>query len=203
MALYCDIDGTLSRIAPTPDSARIEPGAPEALRRISGFGIRVVAISGRSSEDARNLVGLHEIDYAGNHGFELLTRDGRLVSEEVRQASLLVQQALGEIEALGVQLPPGVLIENKVYTGSIHYRTDGRSRSGPPDSTAAPDRDCGTPWIASDQRSYGLRTAAPAGHQQGRLCRQRRASPRNHDGRISGRRSNRCRWFYCCALSRR
>ena len=122
MALYCDIDGTLSRIAPTPDSARIEPGSPEALRRISGFGIRVVAISGRSAEDARNLVGLHEIDYAGNHGFELLTRDGRLVSEEVRQASLLVQQALSEIEALGVRLPAGVLIENKVYTGSVHYR---------------------------------------------------------------------------------
>jgi len=122
MALYTDIDGTLSPIALTPGSARIEPGAAEALTAISTRGIRVVAISGRSADDARNLVGLDSIDYAGNHGFELLTPSGRIVSEEVQRASIAVLDAITRLEEIAPSLPSGILIENKTFTGSVHYR---------------------------------------------------------------------------------
>jgi trehalose 6-phosphate phosphatase len=122
MALYTDIDGTISPIAPTPTQAMLFPGAAEALSAISTHGIRVVAISGRAADDAHRLVGIDHIDYAGNHGFELKSASGRVVSEEVATSSLAVKAALAELSAAGGTLPDGVFIEDKLYTGSVHYR---------------------------------------------------------------------------------
>lgn len=122
MALYTDIDGTLSPIAATPAEAYLLPGAADALRAISARGIRVVAISGRAAEDARRLVGVEGIDYAGNHGFELVTASGRVISDDVAQASLAIRAALDDVAALSGALPDGILIEDKTFTGSVHYR---------------------------------------------------------------------------------
>ncbi|HET7055019.1 MAG TPA: trehalose-phosphatase [Thermomicrobiales bacterium] len=122
MAIYADIDGTICPIAATPSAAILYPGAAAALDAIRRGGVRVVAISGRAAEDARRLVGLPDIDYAGNHGFELMTASGRVISEDVAAASLSVEAALGEVTALAAALPDGILIEDKAYTASIHYR---------------------------------------------------------------------------------
>jgi len=122
MALYTDIDGTLAPIAPTPDSATLAPGAADALRAIHQCGIRVVGISGRAAHDARALVGLDELSYAGNHGFELLTPDGPVIAADVAHSVTAVASAMAEINADIEQLPAGVLVENKTYTGSVHYR---------------------------------------------------------------------------------
>jgi trehalose 6-phosphate phosphatase len=122
MALYTDIDGTISPIAATPSDAFLLPGAAEALRAIRAHGIRVVAVSGRAADDARRLVGLPELDYAGNHGFELMTAKGRVISEDVALASTSVKEALADLAALSDALPSGLVIEDKTFTGSVHYR---------------------------------------------------------------------------------
>jgi trehalose 6-phosphate phosphatase len=122
MALYTDIDGTISPIASTPDGAQLYPGAADALHSIRAAGVRVVAITGRAAEDAKRMVGLDDIDYAGNHGFEMLTTAGSIVSEEVIAGSLAVQTAMAEIVARASELPDGTLVEDKVFTGSVHYR---------------------------------------------------------------------------------
>ena len=122
MGLYTDIDGTISRIALTPSSAAVEPRAIAALERIRRHGVRVVAISGRAAADAHALVGLDAIDYAGNHGFELLTSSGRQVASDVELAASTVARALDEARAALPSLPQGVLVEDKTYTGSVHFR---------------------------------------------------------------------------------
>jgi trehalose 6-phosphate phosphatase len=122
MAIYTDIDGTISPIAPTPAEAYLFPGAAEALSEISRHGIRVVAISGRAADDAHRLVGIDHIDYAGNHGFELKKASGRVVSEDVTAGALAIKAALAELSAAAGSLPTGILIEDKTYTGSVHYR---------------------------------------------------------------------------------
>lgn len=71
-AILTDVDGTLAPIAVRAEEAAVPAAAREAMARLAGrFGL-VGCISGRQALDARRLVGLEEIAYAGNHGLELL-----------------------------------------------------------------------------------------------------------------------------------
>lgn len=121
-AIYTDIDGTLSPIAETPAAAYLYPGAADELLALGSHGIRIVAISGRSASDARRLVGIESIDYAGNHGFELLSSVGQHASDEVIASSAAVRRALDDVAEVMQHLPEGILIEDKTFTGSIHFR---------------------------------------------------------------------------------
>jgi trehalose 6-phosphate phosphatase len=71
-AILCDIDGTLAPIVTRAEEARV----PDKVSRLLGRAARryglVACISGRSAADARRLVGVGGIAYAGSHGAELL-----------------------------------------------------------------------------------------------------------------------------------
>jgi trehalose 6-phosphate phosphatase len=71
-AILSDIDGTLSEIVPDPASATVPEDTREVLRALAARYSLVGCVSGRSAVEARRLVGLEELVYAGNHGFELL-----------------------------------------------------------------------------------------------------------------------------------
>jgi trehalose 6-phosphate phosphatase len=71
-ALLCDIDGVLAPIVRRADEARVSERASVLLGRLArSFGL-VACVSGRSAADARRLVGVGGIAYAGSHGAELL-----------------------------------------------------------------------------------------------------------------------------------
>ena len=71
-AVLTDIDGTLAPIVERPELAAVPDGARAVLAELSGrFGI-VGCVSGRRAAEARDLVGVEGIAYAGNHGLELL-----------------------------------------------------------------------------------------------------------------------------------
>jgi len=71
-AILCDVDGTLAPIVTRAEEAHV----PEAASRLLGRAARryglVACISGRAAADARRLVGVGGIAYAGSHGAELL-----------------------------------------------------------------------------------------------------------------------------------
>jgi trehalose 6-phosphate phosphatase len=71
-AILVDIDGTLARIVQRAQDAHV----PEKSSRLLGQLVRryglVACISGRAALDARRLVGVGGIAYAGSHGAELL-----------------------------------------------------------------------------------------------------------------------------------
>ncbi len=71
-AILTDVDGTLAPIVPRPEEAVVPARTSELLRRLSGRYGLVGCVSGRRAEEARRLVGVDEIAYAGNHGLELL-----------------------------------------------------------------------------------------------------------------------------------
>lgn len=71
-AILTDIDGTLAPIVERPEQAAVPERARELLRVLAGRYARVGCISGRRAQEARALVGLEELAYAGNHGLELL-----------------------------------------------------------------------------------------------------------------------------------
>jgi trehalose 6-phosphate phosphatase len=71
-AILTDVDGTLAPIAERAEQAAVPAEAREALVALSRrFGL-VGCVSGRQALDARRLVGLDGLAYAGNHGLELL-----------------------------------------------------------------------------------------------------------------------------------
>jgi trehalose 6-phosphate phosphatase len=71
-ALLTDIDGTLAPIVARPEQAAVPAAAVRALERLAERFCLVGCVSGRTAVEARRLVGLEEIAYAGNHGLELL-----------------------------------------------------------------------------------------------------------------------------------
>jgi trehalose 6-phosphate phosphatase len=70
-ALLLDVDGTLAPIVPRPADARVPDETRVELRRlVSRYGL-VGCVSGRPGDDARQVVGVEELLYVGEHGLEL------------------------------------------------------------------------------------------------------------------------------------
>ena len=120
VAVLTDIDGTLAPIAPTPDMSKVPAELKDLLRRLSGQFLLVAGISGRKSKEALDLMGLEDIVYFGNHGFEIL-RDGEV---EVIPEALPYLEKVQELESLAREelAPQGAFVEEKGITASIHYR---------------------------------------------------------------------------------
>jgi trehalose 6-phosphate phosphatase len=115
-----DIDGTLSEIARRPEEARVEANVRARVREIVGLVDVVGVISGRSVDDARDMVRLDEIVYSGNHGMERWSDGQHAVSED---AARYVDRIATIYARLGELLDiPGVVVENKHLTASVHYR---------------------------------------------------------------------------------
>jgi trehalose 6-phosphate phosphatase len=125
--LFLDFDGTLSPIAEVPDQASLPAETRILLRRLSQTTwCSVVIVSGRALGDIRERVGLANLTYAGNHGLEIGGDGLRFVEpESVRRIQMLgklsrrLRERLHDI--------PGVEIENKLLTASVHFR---RARRG-------------------------------------------------------------------------
>jgi trehalose 6-phosphate phosphatase len=71
-AILTDVDGTLAPIVPRPEEAAVPARAGELLAALSERYGMVGCVSGRRATEARRLVGIEGIAYAGNHGLELL-----------------------------------------------------------------------------------------------------------------------------------
>ncbi len=120
VAVFTDIDGTLAPIVPTPDMSEVPADLKDLLRRLSERYLLVAGVSGRKTEDARDLVGLDEVVYFGNHGFEIL-RDGEV---EVTPEALPYLEKVQELESNARRelVPLGAFVEEKGITASVHYR---------------------------------------------------------------------------------
>ena len=120
VAVFTDIDGTLAPIVPTPDLSEVPEELRTLLGRLAGSYRIVAGISGRATPDAKRLLGLEDVVYYGNHGFEIL-RDGAVevvpeaapYEEKIRELQRLAREELG---------PRGAFVEDKGITASIHYR---------------------------------------------------------------------------------
>jgi trehalose 6-phosphate phosphatase len=71
-AVLCDIDGTLAPIVARPEQAHVREGTSLLLGRLTRRYGCVACVSGRPAAEARRLVGVGGISYAGSHGAELL-----------------------------------------------------------------------------------------------------------------------------------
>jgi trehalose 6-phosphate phosphatase len=120
VAILTDIDGTLAPIVPTPDMSEVSEELRGLLRELSARYLLVAGISGRKTQDAFDLIGLDEVVYFGNHGFEIL-RDGEV---EVVPDALPYFDRVQELERRAEEelAPLGAFVEEKGITASVHYR---------------------------------------------------------------------------------
>src|SRR5919107_1234134 len=104
--------------------SEVPEGIRESLERLARECLLVAAISGRKTQEARELVGIEDVVYFGNHGFEIL-RDGEV---EVIPEALPYLEKVEELERLARDelAPRGAFVEQKGITASVHYRNVGR-----------------------------------------------------------------------------
>ncbi|MDD5681634.1 MAG: trehalose-phosphatase, partial [Candidatus Omnitrophica bacterium] len=120
--IFTDYDGTLAPIAQTPAKAVIPAETKEILKASARQrGCTVAIISGRALKDIRSLVGLNNIIYAGNHGFELegpKIKFRNAIPARYRKTIERIKSTLWD-KLASVK---GVLIEDKGLSLSLHYR---------------------------------------------------------------------------------
>lgn len=123
LLVMLDVDGTLAPIAPTPDAAKVPERTRRAVDELARRSdVRLVLVSGRAAEDARRMVAVSRIWILGNHGMERLDPAGH------RQVNPAVAPYEGAVTRAAVALShetasiPGVIVEDKRLTLSVHYR---------------------------------------------------------------------------------
>jgi trehalose 6-phosphate phosphatase len=115
-----DFDGTLAPIVAQPEKAYLPIGILQRLVTLAHY-TPVAVITGRSVADIRSRLGFQPDFIVGNHGLEGVPG--------VEHCAELCEQLCAEWErrlAAALQDPsvydPGIRIENKVYSISVHYR---------------------------------------------------------------------------------
>jgi trehalose-phosphatase len=120
--LFTGYDGVITPLVDRPDEAHLTPAVWECLAALAAREDWNVAIlSGRALEDLRGRADVHGAVYAGNHGLEISGPGFHFVEPAA-------DSRRGEVAALVADLScrlrdvPGVLIENKGLTLSVHFR---------------------------------------------------------------------------------
>jgi len=159
--LLFDYDGTLTPIVARPELAMLGDETRKmlsALARMDRFVVGVV--SGRGLTDLEGLVAVPGLVYAGNHGLEIRGRGMDFVHAEAPdfEASLDEVTRLLERELANV---PGIVVDNKRLTLTVHFRNAPESYSAQLDSTvvttAAPYVEAGQMKITRGKKVVEVR----------------------------------------------
>lgn len=118
--LFLDYDGTLVPIKESPELAGLRASKRRLLKRLSR-SVSICIVSGRSLADIRKLASIKDVAYIGNHGLEIASRGRRWVHPEAKRIKPVLRGVLRRIRREAGKYP-GVLVEDKGLTGSIHYR---------------------------------------------------------------------------------
>jgi trehalose 6-phosphate phosphatase len=130
-AILTDVDGTIAPIVTDPSEAGVPEGTRELLRALAERYALVGCLSGRRAMDARRVVGLDDLAYSGNHGFELLLPgdtdvrpDPSLDGHEADAPRFVAGLNRSDLDAAGIR------IEDKGAIVALHWR-------GAPNETGA------------------------------------------------------------------
>jgi trehalose-phosphatase len=122
-ALVCDIDGTISPIAPTPADAHVPAAFRELLAALTQRLGLIVFATGRTLEDGRRMIPLEGAAYVGTHGLETMAPDGAVTvdPQAERYVPLIRDVAEGAARDLDCEAL-GVVVEDKRTVVAVHYR---------------------------------------------------------------------------------
>lgn len=122
LLLGLDFDGTLAPIVARPELARLPARNRVLLERLGRRKSVVVSIiSGRACDDVRRKVGIPGFFYSGNHGLEIDGPAGRWTHPQAAALARIMAPLARDLEET-VGRFPGVIVENKGLTLSVHHR---------------------------------------------------------------------------------
>lgn len=122
--LLLDFDGTLAPIAQHPEDVVLNKKTEKVFHELSRSRFfQIVVISGRSLKDLKSCFSLKNIIYVGNHGFEfkgkgISTPSGARKIKKIQRSMAFLAERLEDV----FRDIPGVWLENKKYTLSLHFR---------------------------------------------------------------------------------
>lgn len=120
--LFLDFDGTLAPIVKSPGLAALPRETREVLADLEARDqFEIIIISGRALDDVRRRVNLEGVTCAGNHGLEISGRGLSYVEPVSRARQPALAALLRELEEK-LHAIPGVEIEDKSLSASIHFR---------------------------------------------------------------------------------
>ena len=120
--LLFDYDGTLVPIVPQPEAAAMPERVRELLAGLASSDKYLTGIvTGRSLRDVSARVNLPGLFYAGNHGLEISGPALEFVHEAAAGLAA-VQEPIAEALRRGTEDIPGVIVEPKGLSLSLHYR---------------------------------------------------------------------------------
>lgn len=120
LLLFFDYDGTLAPIAESPDKTRM-PDDVRALLVRAKEKFPLAIISGRSLREVRQQVNIDGVICAGNHGAEIGMGERTVLCGGSVDDRRALHEMLNELRNT-LKPVPGVLIEDKGLTASVHFR---------------------------------------------------------------------------------
>jgi trehalose 6-phosphate phosphatase len=121
--LFLDVDGTLAPVVERADDARVPTEVSRVIGRLSSRLALVACVSGRSAADAKRLVGVGGVVYAGAHGAELIDpTSGELErAPELAQWQGPIQDFIGTLDTSELRRT-GIRLEDKSFIQALHWR---------------------------------------------------------------------------------
>ncbi|WP_347251382.1 trehalose-phosphatase [Legionella sp.] len=121
VVIFLDYDGTLTPIVDRPQDAHLSPEMKKSLIELCKNYLTLV-ISGRQLENLKEKIGIADLYYAGNHGYEFDGPQYLGFPFEMGQEYLEDIQSFFEKTDAILKDIRGCIIENKKFTLSVHYR---------------------------------------------------------------------------------
>lgn len=118
-AVFLDVDGTVLKIAPTPDVVEVSESLKHVLDKLRPLlGGALALVSGRTIADLDYLFAPLHLPAAGLHGLERRDARGNLHREAKPGALGDIRAALEEFASDHA----GVMVEDKTHAVAVHYR---------------------------------------------------------------------------------
>lgn len=120
-AIITDIDGTISEIAPTPVEAVVKPEINDIIEKIADKFKFTGVMTGRSINNAMEMVGSKKIIYIGNHGLEQYKNGKISIQPGVKQYIPVMKKLAKEIQKK-LRDHECILFQDKELSFTVHYR---------------------------------------------------------------------------------
>lgn len=122
LLLFMDYDGTLAPIVDSPEEAILPPEMKRMLENLTQIDwIKTTIVTGRSLNQVKEFIGLRDLIYVGSHGLEIEGPNIHYLHSGALETKNLMR-TLGTRLKNTFDQNSGIVVEEKSYTVSIHYR---------------------------------------------------------------------------------